>query len=59
MLKQIEEMKELRIPSNHFVNKGEHASADWPSDIQACFWKTTEDFWMQNSKTCYRIIILC
>lgn len=31
---------------NHFVDKGQHASADWRSKmlVQACFQKTVEDF---------------
>ena len=27
-----------------FVNKGRCASADWRSELQACVWKTAEDF---------------
>ena len=27
-----------------FVNEGRCASADWRSELQACVWKTAEDF---------------
>ena len=48
----IEEMEELRIPSiildNMLIGEAKNA----------CFRKTAEDFWMKNSKTCYRMEIL-
>ena len=43
MLTQIQDMKELRVPSIS-VNKGLCTSVDWRSEIQACFQKTAEDF---------------
>ena len=47
MLIKIRRDERAQDSFHHFVNKGDkggRASADWRSEIQACFQKTTEDF---------------
>ena len=56
MLRQIEEIKELCI-FPPFFNKWDLVTADWRSQMQACFGRQCGTFWMQNSKTCYIVKI--
>ena len=58
MLKQIEDIKELWILSTVFFNKWERITAEWRSQMQACFGRQRGTFSMQNSKTCYIVKIL-
>ena len=41
-----------------FKMKWERVTADWRSQMQACFGGQRGTFWMQNSKTCYIVNIL-
>jgi len=58
MLKQIEEMKELRIPSIVVSTKDDVLLLIGEGKYKLVFGRQQRTFWMQNSKTCSRSLWL-